>query len=1245
MQLKRYLIVLICTLYAISSWGQAGTGSVQGKVVDALKPKEGIPFANVVIERDGVQKGGTTTDIDGKYKFGALTPGKYDIKVSYVGYNTEVVKGVVITADKSQFLDIKMSSGVNLSEINVVDYEVPLISKDETSTGGTVTREEIAALPTRDVNSIAATTAGVFQADEGGALNIRGSRSSSTEYFIDGIRVRGSTNLPNAAIEQTTVITGGIPAQYGDATGGIINITTRGPSSTYYGGAEVLSSLSFLGKAGLEPYGYNLYALNLSGPLITKQMEGNTKKSIMGFFLSGEMENQLDASPSAIGVWTMKEADLNRLKNDPYRPSIFGSGIQRNSEFVTADQYESVRVRPNANRNRISLAGKVDFQPSPTISFTVGGNYDRTWGKSYTRAYSMMNPDNMGNSENQTMRGYARFRQNFTAADQKQEGLIRNAYYQIQFDYTKATGASDGGDNLGRNPFRYGFVGNFKYDLVPAFGTESVPFVIAGDTVEFELTSLQGFRETNLVYNKDRANQIDPLLAAWGIDFFNTIGGGANAAGLYSATNVGVNGLSDVRLNGGLTNGLRPGSAYGIFNESGRQIGGYSFNDNDAYRMTLFSSADIGGHSLKFGFEYDQRIDRSYSLSPFATTIGLWGQARALTNQHILDFDKPWNPIVNVDSFGFPLSDTVLWNRLIASNQSTFDKNLRATLGKGATDFIQVDDLDPDQLKLSYFSADELLNTGNSFVGYFGYDYLGNKLANQPGRLDFFTDSLNRPIAAFAPVYAAGYIEDKFDFDDLVFRVGLRVDRFDANQPVLKDPFLLYTAKTIEDLKADPNTSGLSHPSVVPGSAVVYINDNNATSKAILGYRDGNRWYNAQGAEIRNASGIAAASATGTVIPWLKDPNQTAVRADAFTDYTPQINWMPRVAFSFPISDEAQFFAHYDVLTQRPSGFSRFDPRQYYFLRQVGGTINNPNLKPERTIDYQLGFKQKLNKTSALTIAAFYRELRNMIQIINVPFAFPADYQTYGNIDFGTVKGLTLTYDLRRTGNVRLNASYTLQFADGTGSAPDQAANIIQAGIDNLRTPIPLSFDARHRLVANLDFRFGSGKAYDGPRIAGLPIMEGIGFNFVANAISGTPYSRQTIVTPDGDVAGGLTGRTTLKGGINGSRLPWQFRMNFRVDKDFSFAMGRKADGKPKEASINVFLQVVNLFDNRNVIGVYQFTGDPEDDGYLTSNLGAQQLASVINRQAFYDLYRASMADPGNFSLPRRTRLGVRLNF
>ena len=196
-----------------------------------------------------------------------------------------------------------------------------------------------------------------------------------------------------------------------------------------------------------------------------------------------------------------------------------------------------------------------------------------------------------------------------------------------------------------------------------------------------------------------------------------------------------------------------------------------------------------------------------------------------------------------------------------------------------------------------------------------------------------------------------------------------------------------------------------------------------------------------------------------------------------------------------------------------------------------------------------------------------------------------------------------------------------------------------------MRTPIPLNFDARHRVVGTLDFRFGEGKNYNGPRINGFGMLEGCRFQLVANAISGTPFSRQSFVTPDGDVAGGLQGRTTLRGGINGSRLPWQFRMNLRVDKDFTFKYGRADNNKQKESTINVYVQILNLLDARNVIGVYQFTGDPDDDGFLTSDLGAQQLQEALDRQAFIDLYRASMMDPGNYSLPRRTRLGIRLNF
>lgn len=54
----------------------------------------------------------------------------------------------------------------------------------------------------------------------------------------------------------------------------------------------------------------------------------------------------------------------------------------------------------------------------------------------------------------------------------------------------------------------------------------------------------------------------------------------------------------------------------------------------------------------------------------------------------------------------------------------------------------------------------------------------------------------------------------------------------------------------------------------------------------------------------------------------------------SFEDYKPQINWMPRLAFSFPISDEANFFANYDVLVQRPPGNTLVSPRTYFYWEQ-----------------------------------------------------------------------------------------------------------------------------------------------------------------------------------------------------------------------------------------------------------------------------------------------------------------------
>lgn len=122
----------------------------------------------------------------------------------------------------------------------------------------------------------------------------------------------------------------------------------------------------------------------------------------------------------------------------------------------------------------------------------------------------------------------------------------------------------------------------------------------------------------------------------------------------------------------------------------------------------------------------------------------------------------------------------------------------------------------------------------------------------------------------------------------------------------------------------------------------------------------------------------------GTVRPyWWKgnledEIDGSDMRQNGFRDYTPAINVMPRVAFSFPISDEAVFFAHYDVLTQRPNAVqSRLDLVTMSYLGLTGDIVNNPDLQPTKTIDYELGFRQVLSKSSSLKIAAYYRELRD----------------------------------------------------------------------------------------------------------------------------------------------------------------------------------------------------------------------------------------------------------------------------
>ncbi|NRA13170.1 MAG: von Willebrand factor type A domain-containing protein, partial [Crocinitomicaceae bacterium] len=81
-------------------------------------------------------------------------------------------------------------------------------------------------MPVRSVPRIASTGGGIRYDEESGELNIRGARSDANTYYIDGVRVSNFGNFPKSSIGEVRVYTGGIPANFGDVTGGVVSMST-----------------------------------------------------------------------------------------------------------------------------------------------------------------------------------------------------------------------------------------------------------------------------------------------------------------------------------------------------------------------------------------------------------------------------------------------------------------------------------------------------------------------------------------------------------------------------------------------------------------------------------------------------------------------------------------------------------------------------------------------------------------------------------------------------------------------------------------------------------------------------------------------------------------------------------------------------------------------------------------------------------------------------------------------------------
>lgn len=1246
-------------------------GTMKGTITDA-KTKEPLPFVNIVVKQDGKQVHGGQTDFDGIYTIKPLAVGKYDIEVSYVGYNRYVQTGINVKASGFTVVDVALNpSATTLEVVEVVADKVPVIEIGSAEQGARLSSDDIARMPGTSVESIVASVGGVGYSD-GGTGTARGESGMVT--MQGNVRKRTGISAPKEAIAEIQVILGGTPASIGEAIGGSQIITLKPPTSQFQGVARWETYLDYR-------Y-YHTLMVYLTGPVFKKnfiQADGSAvERTLIGFRFNGQAayENSPFYRVKGYRYQIVKDDIVRQFEQNPLSYDPLTGGVNYTAETMLRKEsfYEFTRLSkknfggdasrvPNLQYYSIGMEGALDFRFSDYATLTLTGEFSASHSPSASVSPLAMPLSGSMVGEGMNMVLTVDFTQRFPDAEVSNEdeakasSPIKNVMYNITGMINRYT-AKSYNENFGGNIddiFKYGYIGKFITEKVPTYELRQIDYnginqwAFVQNNWRDQVTYVSPYDPVNgyTTYNPMLANYNEQL---FGSEEFRDIQP-------YLTTRDYILGYK------GLYNGDSPSSIYSLISNVGVQSASYSKSQNDYLYLQAKASADVKGHEIEVGVQYDQMWQSSYSLSAYS----LWTIMRQNANRHIsqMDFD---NPIY--EQRGSQLY--VNYPRLLDSDQqSPFDAAFRQYLisqGYTNTDGSPIDDytwIDVDRYSpedyvnaggIGMFSADELFNSGNSVVSYLGYDHTGKKYNGANWSLDRFFNSDDRLLPAFSPIYVAGYIQDKFYFQDLIFNVGVRVDYFNGNQYVMKDPYLLYESYTVADIRANRSliSGGDAYLDNAGDDWVPYVNyvpdESNTTMPTIVGYRDSEgKWYDATGAEVSSPSEVSGVSGKPTPYRTAGEKGGQAamknntVYASAFERYTPQIVAMPRIAFSFPIGEKSQFKASYDIIARRPSSGWEASYLSYLYMTQIS-SITNPNLKPERITNYELGFQQALNQSSAISASAYYKETRDLIQLVQYAGADPnPNYYSYDNKDFRTIKGVTLAYDLRQTKNIRVNANYTLQYAEGTGLSSTTMTELIKEGYTTLKMLNPISDDRRHEFKANVDFRYGSGAKYNGPVITRVvtdketgekrkkevKLLEDFGINFLAVAQSGRPYTKQY-----------SNSQATIVGGYRGARLPWGFYFNIVADKVWSFNVGKRVTQLRAAVTVN------NLFDIRNIVGVFPVTGNPEDNGYLTDPESQQVINAYLDPQAFRDIYTIILRNgTWNYCSPRTIKVGLTYMF
>src|SRR6266850_1236465 len=217
------------------------TGNIQGEVKD----QTGAVVPNATVTATSEPRSFTaTTNSDGQYRFSNLQPGVYTISATATGFTTAKVENVTVELGRTLNVVLEVRAVGASQSVTVTATTEPIVDVSSTKVATNVTQQEIDVLPkSLNFSSIINVAPGTRSEPNAGGFQIDGASGSENRFVVDGMdvtRVFGGTlgstkNIPYDFVREVQIKSGGYEAEFGGATGGVINVVTRSGANDWHG--------------------------------------------------------------------------------------------------------------------------------------------------------------------------------------------------------------------------------------------------------------------------------------------------------------------------------------------------------------------------------------------------------------------------------------------------------------------------------------------------------------------------------------------------------------------------------------------------------------------------------------------------------------------------------------------------------------------------------------------------------------------------------------------------------------------------------------------------------------------------------------------------------------------------------------------------------------------------------------------------------------------------------------------------